>query len=89
MTEPAGRMIEALLARPAAHGATSLTTTITKDNAASWRLFEGFAHRSGLGLNKTPYFTREAHFAGAHDTEWLVRITLDPATQDQSSKEVT
>jgi len=83
-----GRMIGALLARPAARGAGSLTTTITEANSASWRLFQGFADRGGLRLTKTPLFTREAHFAGAQDTEWLVRIDLDPDSKSRPNKEV-
>jgi L-2,4-diaminobutyric acid acetyltransferase len=69
-----GRMLDALLARPAVRDATVLTTTITEANAASWALFEGFARRRGLQLSKAPLFTRETHFAGAHDTEWQAAI---------------
>ena len=69
-----GRMIDALLARPAVAGADILTTTVTADNKASWGLFEGFARRRGLELKRTRRFLREAHFAGAHDTEWEAEI---------------
>lgn len=69
-----GRMVSALLERPAAAGVTHLITTVTDDNKASWGLFEGLARRWGVPLNKSPFFTREEHFAGAHDTEWLARI---------------
>ena len=55
------------------------TTTITQDNAASWRLFEAFARRHGATLQRTPRFERERHFAGAHDTEWEARIAPLPA----------
>ena len=74
-----GRMIEALLARPAVADATLLTTTVTGDNKASWGLFEGFARRRGLELKRTRRFLREAHFAGAHDTEWEAEIGPLPA----------
>lgn len=73
------RMLEALLARPAAAGATMLSTTVTEDNRASWALFEAFARRHGAALTKSPRFKREAHFAGAHDTEWEARIAPLPA----------
>ena len=83
----AGRMLEALLARAAARDAQALSTTITADNAASWALFEGFARKHGLALSKSEHFTREAHFAGQHDTEWLVTISLLPNSQEQHAKE--
>lgn len=73
------RMLDALLERPAVAGATMLTTTITADNQASWRLFEAFARRRGTTLTRGRRFEREAHFAGAHDTEWEARIPLAPA----------
>ncbi len=68
------RMIEALLARPSAWNATVLTASITEDNSASWRLFTAFAEDRGLELRRTKLFDREAHFAGAHDTEWQAAI---------------
>jgi L-2,4-diaminobutyric acid acetyltransferase len=72
------KMLDALLARPAAAGASVLTTTITEDNAASWALFEAFARRHGARLERASRFEREAHFAGAHDTEWEARIAPLP-----------
>ena len=71
-------MLDELAARPAAASAEVLTTTITEDNKASWGLFEAFARRRGTTLIKSPRFEREAHFAGAHDTEWEARIPLHP-----------
>ncbi len=70
----ARRMIEGLLARPAARGVTHLITTVTEDNGPSWALFEGLARRWGVPLAKSALFEREAHFAGAHATEWQARI---------------
>ena len=74
----AGKMLDALRPRPAAAGATALTTTITPDNAASWALFEAFARRHGARLERAPRFERDAHFAGAHETEWQARIAPLP-----------
>ncbi|WP_235911494.1 diaminobutyrate acetyltransferase [Croceibacterium soli] len=68
------KMLEALIARPAAADATMLTTTITEDNQASWGLFEAFARRNGATLTRAPRFEQDAHFAGAHATEWEARI---------------
>lgn len=70
----AQRMIGDLLARPSASGVTHLITTITPDNAASWALFEGLARRWDCHLGKAPHFERDAHFAGAHATEWQAII---------------
>lgn len=74
-----GRMLDVLLARPAVRGATALTTTITADNPASWGLFTAFARRHGASLTRSPRFEREAHFAGAHDTEWQASIAPLPS----------
>jgi L-2,4-diaminobutyric acid acetyltransferase len=70
----AQRMINALLDRPSADGATHLITTVTDDNAPSWALFNGLARAWGTSLTKSAMFESEAHFAGAHATEWLARI---------------
>ena len=82
-----GRMLDALLARPAVRDAKVLTTTITEANAASWALFEAFARRHGLRLGKAPLFTRETHFAGSHETEWQALIGPLGLDQEQSAKE--
>ena len=83
----AARMLEALLARAAVRDAQALSTTITADNVASWALFEGFARKRGLPLTRAEHFTRETHFAGQHDTEWLVTISLLNNSQEQHAKE--
>ena len=70
----AGRMIEALLGRPEASGVTHLITTVTDDNKPSWALFEGLATRWNASLSKRALFESDAHFAGAHATEWEARI---------------
>jgi L-2,4-diaminobutyric acid acetyltransferase len=77
----AGRMLDSLLARPAVQGASTMVTTITEGNAASWALFEAFARRNGAQLERVPRFERETHFAGAHDTEWEARIAPLPQPQ--------
>ncbi len=68
------RMLDALIRLPACEGADRLTTTITKDNAASWALFTRFAERIGATMSDAPHFERSRHFAGAHATEHLVTI---------------
>ncbi|KMK68864.1 diaminobutyrate acetyltransferase [Puniceibacterium sp. IMCC21224] len=70
------KMLIELIERDACDDATRLKTTITKDNDASWALFRGFARAIGGALNDKPYFEREAHFEGRHDTEHMVTIAL-------------
>jgi L-2,4-diaminobutyric acid acetyltransferase len=77
-----GRMLDALLARPGAAGAGWLTTTVTAENRASWSLFEGFARRHGFGLERSERFARDAHFGGAHASEWQARIGPLSAAED-------
>lgn len=79
-----GRMLDTLLARPAFAGTTMLTTTVGADNAASWGLFEAFARRHGATLTRTPRFERDAHFDGAHETEWEARIAPLPTITTKS-----
>jgi len=67
-------MINSLLDRSSAEGVTHLITTVTDDNAPSWALFNGLARTWGASLTRSPMFERDKNFAGAHATEWLVRI---------------
>lgn len=75
----ASRMLDALVARPALSGLNTLRTTITADNAASWRLFESFAQRHGGEISRLPLFEQDAHFAGQHATEFefVIRLKAD------------
>lgn len=82
----AGRMIAELLARSAQRGVTHLITTITDDNDASWALFRGFARDRSATLERSPLFERDAHFAGAHATEYQARIgplDINPSPKKQ------
>ncbi len=74
-------MLLELLQRNETDNATTLTTTITPDNDASWGLFRSFARHIGRALTDIPHFEKETHFGGAHDTEHLVTIIL-PDTAD-------
>ena len=65
------RMLSHLIDRT---GASSLKTTITDDNAASWALFRSVAKAQGAELSHTPWFRREPHFGGRHATENLLTI---------------
>ena len=81
----ASRMINALLARPDQRDATHLTTTITDDNQASWALFRGLARDWQAPLDRSALFERDAHFAGAHATEFQARI--GPLNHDKFQEE--
>ncbi len=70
------RMLANLIARDECCGVSALQTTITKDNDASWALFNSFARTIGGDLTDEPYFHRDAHFDGQHDTEHMVTIAL-------------
>ncbi|MCE9650977.1 MAG: diaminobutyrate acetyltransferase [Parvibaculum sp.] len=83
------RMLDALLDRPASRGATTLITTITEANDASWALFGSFARRHGADIHRRPLFDRDVHFAGAHDTELLVSIGPLGAQSALSVKEAS
>lgn len=70
----AGRMLQGLLDREICADVTSLKTTITDDNAASWALFRRFAVTQRAPLESEAHFTRSEHFDGRHATEHMVTI---------------
>ncbi|WP_127144223.1 diaminobutyrate acetyltransferase [Pelagibacterium montanilacus] len=70
----AKRLISAVLARSVCAEVTRVQSTITKDNKPSWALFGSIAETLEAELARKPHFVREEHFAGQHDTEFLVTI---------------
>jgi len=68
------RMALELLAREASKGVVSLKTTITADNEGSWALFRSIARALDTAFDSAPWFEKNRHFGGRHDTEHLVRI---------------
>jgi L-2,4-diaminobutyric acid acetyltransferase len=67
-------MIDALLAGPGADGVRHLETTVSPGNAASMKLFRGYARRAGLSLAEHP-FLEPSHFGGeTHEAEHLLRM---------------
>lgn len=70
----AKRMLSELLERDCCSGVTTLKTTITKDNDASWALFNAFADRMDAPLEYDAHFKKDDHFDGQHDTEYLLTI---------------
>jgi len=78
----AGLMLDKLIARcmngstggSTGSGVTSIATTITDENGASWALFHALARRHQAPFTRRPLFERGAHFAGLHATEHLVSV---------------
>jgi len=83
----AGRMLDSLLARPGLQGVRQVHTTVTPDNAASWAMFRNWARWRGARLGECPFFDSERHFAGHHESEWLIEIgPLAPQSQGLASR---
>jgi L-2,4-diaminobutyric acid acetyltransferase len=70
----AKRLIAAVLSRQVCENVTRLQSTITSGNGPSWALFGSLAEMLGSTLVRQPHFKRDDHFAGRHDTEFLVTI---------------
>ncbi len=70
-------MLLHLLERAECRGVKQLRTTITKDNEASWALFNRLAKKRGDSIGHEPHFESDVHFDGQHDTEHMVTIELD------------
>lgn len=70
------RMLAHLLEREECSAVQRMQTTITKDNDASWALFNSFADRMDADLSHEAHFKKEEHFNGAHATEHMVTIDL-------------
>ncbi|MDZ8117654.1 diaminobutyrate acetyltransferase [Pontiella agarivorans] len=80
----AGRMLIALLERPACRNVRFLETTITPSNGASQAVFTKLAAVLEVPVNVSAGFDRNTHFEGAHESEELWRI--GPITQKQSEE---
>ncbi len=68
------RLLRDILSRRAQSGVTKLETSITRANDASWGLFRSVAGWLSAPLREEPWFDRNRHFGGQHDTEFLVTI---------------
>ena len=68
------RMLKEILKRPACKNVRYLDTTITDDNEASWNLFLSLARDLEAEHERSIKFDHERHFAGRHDSEYLLRI---------------
>ncbi|MEQ9506379.1 MAG: diaminobutyrate acetyltransferase [Hyphomonas sp.] len=70
----ARRMLAQILSRPEQGDVVRMETSITRANAASWALFRSLAKWLQAPLQEAPWFDRERHLGGHHDTEHLVTI---------------
>lgn len=70
----ARRMLQHLLARSCHADVRYVETTITADNKASWRLFQGLAAASAWPQEKSLLFDGQRDFGGAHPSEYLLRL---------------
>lgn len=70
----AKRLINAVLARGACADVRHVQSTITSQNKPSWALFGSIAETLDTDLVRQPHFKQDAHFAGKHETEFLVTI---------------
>jgi L-2,4-diaminobutyric acid acetyltransferase len=70
----AGRLLDALFARPACRGARFLEATVTPSNTASRALFRALARRRGAPFTEEPAFGSELFPNPDHEEEVRVRI---------------
>lgn len=70
----AGKMLQHILDRSQCDKVRYLETTITESNHASWALFESLSKKLHTSLERSIMFDRDAHLAGGHDSEILVRL---------------
>lgn len=70
----AGRMLEAVLARPESIGVHRLETTVSPSNIASRRVFERFARERDAGWEEEVFLSSEHFGSENHEEEILFRI---------------
>jgi L-2,4-diaminobutyric acid acetyltransferase len=70
----ARRLLTQILSRPEQSDVVRIETSITRANNASWALFHSIARWLGASLKEAPWFDRDRHLGGHHDTEHLVTI---------------
>lgn len=81
----ARKMMNWLIGRPNLKSINRLSATVTPDNHPSRSLFESLASHWNATVNHRLLFQSDAHFAGAHEDEYELRIAPLPgreATRD-------
>lgn len=67
-------LIKSVLDRPEHSGVEYLLATVTPDNVPSRSMFQSLADGWGVALVEEPFFEKDTHFMGQHDSEVLIRI---------------
>lgn len=70
----ARRMIKEILRRPQSQSANVIHTTISPDNTASWRMFEGLSQSLRCESRTYAFLDKDQHFLGQHESEALLEI---------------
>ncbi|MGM0564910.1 MAG: diaminobutyrate acetyltransferase [Pseudomonadota bacterium] len=70
----AKKMIKEILAREEHADARYLLATVTPDNIPSRAMFQSLADGWGVALVEEPFFEKDTHFMGQHESEVLIRI---------------
>lgn len=70
----AQHLIQDVLNRKECAAVRHVCCTITKDNAASWKLFESVARQLNASMTSHEHFSSNEHFRGLHDSEFEVVI---------------
>jgi diaminobutyrate-2-oxoglutarate transaminase len=83
------QLLTSLLQRDSCAKVSTLKTTITSDNKASWALFSSLTRQHKGNLSHTPYFLEDAHFDSSHATEHLVTIDLAACKVPDAPSRVT
>nr|WP_319943179.1 diaminobutyrate acetyltransferase [Nocardia aurantia] len=78
----AGTMLDRLVGNVAAHGVSTLETTVSPDNDASLAMFAALARRHGTELEREELFT-PPDFPDGHQAEDLYRIALQTAAHTE------
>lgn len=82
----ARKMLRNLLERMTQQGIRYIETSITPGNAASWKLFSGFAAEQHADMVRSVMLEQTLHFAGEHETEYLFRIGPFASTKGSQAK---
>ena len=70
----ARRLLSTLLESHACADVEQVKTTITPDNASSWKMFEGFADEFDATVTDKVWLCGERHFGNDHDSEHMLTI---------------
>lgn len=81
----AGKLLMALLERPAPQPIRFIKTTVTPENDASRALFSSVARRSDAPIREQAGFEKDTHFRGRHDSERLIVIGPIPKARQRIS----